>query len=89
MSIAKRRWGETQSAHADLAQLSQALPRGIVPPLGLGLYGSCLIGGVRLEETVKPIMKYLGVLFLCLLVIAFVPSITTALPRTLNRTVDR
>lgn len=51
------------------------------PPLGLGLYGSCLIGGVRLEETVKPIMKYLGILFLCLLVIAFVPSITTALPR--------
>ena len=51
------------------------------PPLGLGLYGSCLIGGVKLEETVKPIMKYLGILFLCLLVIAFVPGITTALPR--------
>ena len=51
------------------------------PPLGLGLYGSCLIGGVKLEETVKPILKYLGVLFLCLLVITFVPQITTALPR--------
>jgi TRAP-type C4-dicarboxylate transport system permease large subunit len=51
------------------------------PPLGLGLYGSCLIGGVKLEQTVKPIMKYLGILFLCLLVIAFVPGITTALPR--------
>jgi tripartite ATP-independent transporter DctM subunit len=54
------------------------------PPLGLGLYGSCLIGGVRLEETVKPILKYLGILFLCLLLIAFVPSITTALPRALG-----
>ena len=51
------------------------------PPLGLGLYGSCLIGGVKLEETVKPILKYLGILFLCLLVIAFVPGITMALPR--------
>jgi tripartite ATP-independent transporter DctM subunit len=51
------------------------------PPLGLGLYGSCLIGGVRLEDTVRPIMKYLGVLFLCLIVIAFVPWISTALPR--------
>jgi len=51
------------------------------PPLGLGLYGACLIGGVRLEETVRPIMKYLGILFLCLLLIAFVPSITTVLPR--------
>ncbi len=51
------------------------------PPLGVGLYGSCLIGGVTLEETVLPIMKYLGVLLLCLLLIAFVPQITTLLPR--------
>ncbi|HVY14968.1 MAG TPA: TRAP transporter large permease subunit [Rhodopila sp.] len=51
------------------------------PPLGLGLYGACLIGGVRLEETVWPILKYLGLLFICLLLIAFVPAISTALPR--------
>jgi tripartite ATP-independent transporter DctM subunit len=51
------------------------------PPLGLGLYGSCLIGGVKLEETVRPILKYLGILFLCLLIITFVPGISTALPR--------
>ncbi len=47
------------------------------PPLGLGLYGACLIGKVPIEETVKPILGYLGLLFLCLLVIAFVPSIST------------
>jgi len=51
------------------------------PPLGLGLYGACLIGGVGLEETVRPILKYLGILFICLLLIAFVPAITTVLPR--------
>jgi tripartite ATP-independent transporter DctM subunit len=51
------------------------------PPLGVGLYGSCLIGEVTLEETVKPVLKYLGILFLCLLLIAFVPGITTLLPR--------
>jgi tripartite ATP-independent transporter DctM subunit len=54
------------------------------PPLGLGLYGSCLIGGVTLEETVRPIMKYLAVLFICLLLIAFIPAITTALPRAMG-----
>lgn len=54
------------------------------PPLGLGLYGACLIGGVKLEETVWPILKYLGVLLLCLLVIAFVPQLSTALPRALG-----
>jgi tripartite ATP-independent transporter DctM subunit len=54
------------------------------PPLGLGLYSSCLIGGVKLEDTVRPILKYLGVLFVCLVLIAFVPMITTALPRALG-----
>jgi len=52
------------------------------PPLGLGLYGACLIGGVPIEVTVKPMMKYLGLLFLCLLVIAFVPALTLMLPRS-------
>src|SRR5712672_472543 len=51
------------------------------PPLGLGLYGACLIGNVPIEQTVKPILGYLGLLLVCLLVIAFVPSISTALPR--------
>ncbi|SHK00927.1 TRAP transporter, DctM subunit [Bradyrhizobium lablabi] len=51
------------------------------PPLGLGLYGACLIGNVPIEQTVKPILGYLGLLFLCLLVIAFVPAISTALPQ--------
>jgi len=54
------------------------------PPLGLGLYGACLIGNVPIEQTVKPIMGYLGLLFLCLLVVAFVPAISTMLPRALG-----
>ena len=50
------------------------------PPLGLGLYGACLIGNVPIEVTVKPMLAYLGLLLLCLLVIAFVPGITLWLP---------
>jgi TRAP-type C4-dicarboxylate transport system permease large subunit len=54
------------------------------PPLGLGLYGACLIGDVPIEATVKPILGYLGLLMLCLLVIAFVPAISTFLPHALG-----
>ena len=54
------------------------------PPLGLGLYGACLIGNVPIEQTVKPILGYLGLLLACLLVIAFIPAISTALPRALG-----
>jgi TRAP-type C4-dicarboxylate transport system permease large subunit len=50
------------------------------PPLGLGLYGACLIGKVPVEETVKPMLGYLGLLLVCLLIIAFLPAISTFLP---------
>ena len=51
------------------------------PPLGLGLYGACLVGKVPIEQTVKPIMGYLGLLLGCLLVIAFVPQVSLFLPK--------
>src|SRR5437763_6810098 len=54
------------------------------PPLGLGLYGACLVGNVPIEETVKPIFGYLGLLLICLLVIAFVPAMTLWLPQALG-----
>ena len=54
------------------------------PPLGLGLYGACLVGNVPIEQTVKPIMGYLGLLLICLLVIAFVPGLTLWLPHALG-----
>ena len=54
------------------------------PPLGLGLYGACLIGKVPIEQTVRPILGYLGLLFACLVVIALVPAISTALPHALG-----
>jgi tripartite ATP-independent transporter DctM subunit len=54
------------------------------PPLGLGLYGACLIGGVPIETTMRPILGYLGLLLLCLLVIALIPGLTLWLPHRLG-----
>ena len=54
------------------------------PPLGLGLYGACLIGKVPVEQTVRPMLGYLGLLFACLLIIAFVPAISTSLPKLMG-----
>jgi tripartite ATP-independent transporter DctM subunit len=54
------------------------------PPLGLGLYGACLIGKVPVEETVRPMLGYLGLLLACLLIIAFVPDISTFLPKIMG-----
>ena len=37
-----------------------------------------------IEQTVKPIFGYLGLLLICLLVIAFVPALTLWLPHALG-----
>lgn len=50
------------------------------PPLGVGLYTACVIGERPIERVALPIMKYLGIIFVMLLVIAFVPAITLWLP---------
>ena len=52
-----------------------------VDPLHCGVI---LIGGVKLEETVWPMMKYLGLLLVCPLITALIPQISTALPRALR-----
>ena len=54
------------------------------PPLGLGLYGACLIGKVPVEQTVRPMLGYLGLLLVCLLLIAFIPAISTFLPHMMG-----
>jgi len=50
----------------------------------LGLYGACLIGKVPVEQTVRPMLGYLGLLLACLLIIAFVPDISTFLPKVMG-----
>jgi len=54
------------------------------PPLGLGLYTSCAVGNVPIEQTARPIAKYLLLMLGCLLVLAFVPELTLAVPRALG-----
>lgn len=50
------------------------------PPIGVGLYTACVIGDRPIERVALPILKYLGVIFVMLLMIAFVPAITLWLP---------
>ncbi len=51
------------------------------PPVGVGLYTACAVGQTSVERVARPIAKYLAIIFVALLLIAFVPAITLALPR--------
>jgi len=54
------------------------------PPVGVGLYTACAVGQVPVERVARPIAKYLAIIFIALLLLAFVPAITLALPRWLG-----
>jgi tripartite ATP-independent transporter DctM subunit len=50
------------------------------PPVGLGLFATCSITGTELKDVVRPMAKYLFVLFVALLVLVFVPAFSLWLP---------
>ena len=56
----------------------------ILPPIGIALYVACAICGARVELASKPLFRYLTVMIAGLLLVAFVPWITTVLPVWLN-----
>jgi tripartite ATP-independent transporter DctM subunit len=54
------------------------------PPLGVGLYTASMVGNVSVESVGRSMWKYLAFLYLGLLIVIFVPGITTWLPNALG-----
>ena len=52
-----------------------------IPPIGIGFYVSCTVSESRLEATSRAMLPYLAVLIIGVLVVAFVPWFTLAVPR--------
>ncbi|WZL72143.1 TRAP transporter large permease [Clostridiaceae bacterium 35-E11] len=55
----------------------------ITPPFGVCLFVACGISKISLEEVVKNILPFLIILIIDILLITYVPSITTFLPKIL------
>lgn len=50
------------------------------PPVGVGLYVACAVGGVAPERVWPKLIPYMGALLVGLFIVTFVPLITLALP---------
>jgi tripartite ATP-independent transporter DctM subunit len=55
-----------------------------IPPIGIGFYVSCTVSESRLEATGRAMLPYLAVLIVGVLVVAFVPWFTLAVPRLIQ-----
>lgn len=56
----------------------------VTPPLGINLFVAGEIAKIKLEEMMKPLLLFVGVLVLDILIITYIPAITTWIPSLSN-----
>lgn len=55
-----------------------------IPPTGVAVLMACSIGKIRMESLIRPMLPFLGVMFLGLLILIFFPWITTVVPKAME-----
>ncbi|WP_077622404.1 TRAP transporter large permease [Sediminibacillus massiliensis] len=56
----------------------------ITPPVGTGLFVGSSVGKLKVEEVLKPLLPFYAAIFVLLLVVTYVPSISLFLPNLLG-----
>ncbi|WP_261303781.1 TRAP transporter large permease [Paenibacillus andongensis] len=54
------------------------------PPIGIGLYIACSVSGTKVEDTSRAMVPYLIVLFIGLLLAAFIPWFSLVVPKIMH-----
>ena len=54
------------------------------PPVGAILFVGCAVGRVTIEQVVREIWPFYGVMFLVLMLVTYIPAISLWLPRMLH-----
>lgn len=56
----------------------------LTPPVGAILFAGCKIGDVKIEEVIRPLMPFFGVVLVALLLVTFIPALSLMIPRALG-----
>ncbi len=51
------------------------------PPIGIGIYFACSVAEATMEDTLRPMLYYVSILIVGVLLVAFLPEVSLALPR--------
>lgn len=52
----------------------------ITPPVGSILFTGCKVGGIKIEQVIRELLPYFGVILVALLLVTYISSISMALP---------
>lgn len=53
------------------------------PPVGSALFVGCSIGKVSIDQVIKPLLPFFGILFVALMLVTYIPAISLFLPKAL------
>lgn len=56
----------------------------ITPPVGSILFTGCKVGHVKIEQVIKPLLPYFGLILIMLLLVTYIPAISMTLPSLAN-----
>ena len=56
----------------------------VTPPLGVNLFVACEIAGIRIDQLIRPLLIFLAVLVVDLIIISYLPWLSTWLPSIIN-----
>jgi C4-dicarboxylate transporter, DctM subunit len=51
----------------------------ITPPFGVNLFAACTVASISLDQIVRPLLPFVGVVICCLMVVTYVPEVSLAL----------
>ncbi len=49
----------------------------VTPPVGINLFVVCQVANIKLEQIIRPLLMFLGVLIIDILIITYIPALTT------------
>lgn len=56
----------------------------LTPPVGAILFAGCRVGKVKIEEVIRLLLPFFGVILICLILVTYIPALSMTIPRLLG-----
>ena len=76
-------WGMS-AVHFGLMMVMNLCVGTLTPPVGAILFAGCRVNGVKIEQIIKMLLPFFAVIFICLMLVTYVPWFSMAIPTALG-----
>ena len=76
-------WG-MHPVHFGLMMVMNLCVGTLTPPVGAILFAGCRVNHVKIEQIIRMMLPYFAVIFICLMLVTYIPWLTMALPTAIG-----